>query len=288
MGELVFRQYDQAALDRHYDNAAKLDPAVLRAHRLRWAEQNGAVRAAFPCWLDIAYGDAPGERLDIFRGPGDGASPVQIYIHGGYWISNDKSDCSYVARGFVGAGFTTVVINYDLVPVVRIGAQVAQCRAAIAWVAANIADYGGDPARIYVTGHSAGGHLAVMSLLDRAPVRGVTSLSGLYDLEPVRCCFMQEKLNFTAAEVAAFSPVRHRPLNTEPRLLLAVGELEGEEWVRQMDELRQAWAPYFARLDAETLPGIDHFTMRGGLDDPGSAVCRMISRAMGVGEAVLF
>ena len=156
MSDVIFRQYDRAALDRQYDNAGKVDAEMLKAHRARWVEQSVRAREAIPCVLDVPYGTAAGERLDIFGPRGADLAPVQVYIHGGYWISNDKKDCSYVALGFVGAGFLTVVINYDLIPSVAMAEQVRQCRAALAWVHAHIREYGGDPEQIYVTGHSAG------------------------------------------------------------------------------------------------------------------------------------
>src|SRR5690348_7906555 len=132
MSDAIFRHYDRAALDRQYDNAGKISAETLQAHRARWVEQSARAREAISCVLDVPYGGAAGERLDIFRPGGGGLRPVQVYIHGGYWISNDKKDCSYVAFGFVGAGFVNVVINYDLIPSVAMAEQVRQCRAALA------------------------------------------------------------------------------------------------------------------------------------------------------------
>jgi len=88
----IFRQYDRAGLDREYDNAAKVSVEMLKSYRASWAETSRRARETIPCDLDLAYGPSPGERLDIFRPGQIGPAPVQIYIHGGYWISNDKSD----------------------------------------------------------------------------------------------------------------------------------------------------------------------------------------------------
>jgi arylformamidase len=259
----------------------------LTAFRARWAEQSLRARETISSVLDVPYGPAASERLDIFRPQQPGLAPVQIYIHGGYWISNDKKDCSYVAQGFVGAGFVNVVINYGLIPSASMAEQIRQCRAAVRWVAAHIGDYGGDPNRIYVTGHSAGGHLAVHLLTDPeiAPgrIKGITSLSGLYDLDPVRLSFVNEKLGLSEHDVAALSPVRLQPRDAGPRLLLTIGAREGDEYIRQMTEFAAAWRARMPHLVAVVIPDTDHFSMRAALDDADSNICRLIWNTMGAG-----
>ena len=167
--------------------------------------------------------------------------------------------------------------------------QVRQCRAALRWVAANIARYGGDPSQIYVTGHSAGGHLAVMLLTDPAGpppgLKGVASLSGLYDLEPVRLCFVNDKLNLSERDVATLSPIRQLPRATAPRLLLTVGGDEGDEFIRQATDLAAAWRRPMPQLACTVVPGINHFSMRAALNDAGSDISRLLWREMGAGRA---
>ncbi|MGB6536454.1 MAG: alpha/beta hydrolase [Xanthobacteraceae bacterium] len=289
MNPAIFRQYDRAALDRQYDNALKIGADALQAHRARWAEQSARARDTISCVLDVPYGRAAGEQLDIFRPRFADLAPVQIYIHGGYWISNDKGDCSYVALGFTAAGFLAVVINYDLIPNVAMAEQIRQCRAAVGWVHAHIREYGGDPDQIYVTGHSAGGHLAVSLLTDpdivRARIKGVTSLSGVYDLEPVRLSYVNDKLGLTEHEAVELSPVRLRPCDTSVPLLLTMGAREGDEYIRQHNDLAAAWRPAMPHLVAPIIPDTDHFTMRAALDDPSSDICRLIWKTMGKGTS---
>jgi arylformamidase len=289
MSAAIFRNYDRAALDRQYDNGLKVGAEWLNGQRARWAEQSACAREALSCTLDVPYDESSGERLDIFRPEQtSGLAPVQIYIHGGYWISNDKKDCSYVALGFTGAGFINVVINYTLIPGVRMHEQVRQCRAAIAWVYAHIRDYGGDSEQIYVTGHSAGGHLAVSLLTDPdivpGRIKGVTSLSGLYDLEPVRLSFVNEKLGLTERDVEELSPLRLKPRDTSPRLLLTMGAREGDEYIRQHNDLAAAWRSAMPQLVAPIIPDTDHFSMRAALDDPNSDICRLIWKTMSKGK----
>lgn len=284
----VFGSYDQAALDKEYDNVAKIPADRLAAYRKQWALDSQRARDTLPCVLDLKYGDTEGEALDIFRPEGADRAPVQIYIHGGYWIGNDKRDCSYVAHGFVAAGFVTVIINYGLIPTVTMRDQVEQCRRALRWVQENIQRYGGDENRIYVTGHSAGGHLATMLLCDPearpGSLKGIASLSGLYDLEPVRLCFVNQKLNLSEQDVAQLSPYRLSPTDTIPRLLLTVGGDEGPEYLRQMRCLEQAWSGCLA-IRAAVMPGMDHFSMRAVLDDPASVVSRIIGDTLLDGAA---
>jgi arylformamidase len=284
MNVMVFRNYDRAALDREYDNAGKVSVQTLDTYRVQWAEQSRRARETIRCDLDLAYGPSAGERLDIFRPQHSGLAPVQIYIHGGYWIRNDKNDCSYVALGFVVAGFVTVVINYSLIPAVGMAEQVRQSRAALRWVAQNIQRHGGDPERVYVTGHSAGGHLAVMLLTDpglpQGRVKGVTSLSGLYDLEPVRLSFMNEQIGLSEVDVATLSPILLQPKLTTPRLLLTIGGDEGEEYIRQTTEFAAAWRRFLPHLTAAVLPATNHFSMRAVLDSADSDVSRLIRREM--------
>ena len=150
---------DPAWLDLQYNNRARIPehPQIFD----RWARRSAEVRERLSRRLDIRYGDGPNETLDIF--PASVAdAPVLVFIHGGYWRSLDKSDFSFVAPSFVQRGAAVVIPNYALCPAVTIDQIAMQMAHALAWVHRNIALYGGDPGRIVVAGHSAGGHLAAM------------------------------------------------------------------------------------------------------------------------------
>ena len=115
MAKVVFREYDQQALDAEYNNREKVaDSADWLS---RYAVASAETRAMLDCRLDLAYGAHPGERLDVFPARG-GPAPVHVFIHGGYWHRLDKSDSSFVARAFQPAGAAVVVINYALIPTV--------------------------------------------------------------------------------------------------------------------------------------------------------------------------
>ena len=159
----IYAGYDQAGLDAQY-NLRPLVPHHAEVFE-RYQRDSALVVDGYEAELDVAYGPQPGERLDIFPALGtDGAAPVVTFIHGGYWRNKDKSDYRYLAPAFIEAGVTVAMINYTLAPHASMDEIVRQNRAAVAWLVDNIADHGGDPARIHVTGHSAGGHLVAMLL----------------------------------------------------------------------------------------------------------------------------
>ena len=158
--------HDAAWYEAQYDNRARVPASA--AILARWAEASALSRARMTCLLDQRYGDTPDEVLDVFPAQGDGA-PVLVFVHGGYWRALGKGDQSFVAPAFVQAGAMVVVPDYALCPAVTIEDIALQCTRALAWVWQHAARFGGDPSRIVVAGHSAGGHLAAMLLACRWP-----------------------------------------------------------------------------------------------------------------------
>ncbi len=262
-------------LEQQYNNRARV-PAHPE-HLARWARDSQQVRASAPCDLDIAYGPAPGERLDVFR-TARRRAPVVVFIHGGYWRSLDKADHSFVAPAFTRAGACVVVPNYDLCPAVTIPEITMQMVRALAWTWRHIADHGGDPNRISVAGHSAGGHLAVMMLAcqwdrfdRRLPADLVTralSISGLFDLEPVRRTpSLQVSLQLTPAQVRQASPALLPP-PPHGQLVSVVGGSESMEFLRHNEMIRRAWGPMRVPV-CEALPGLNHFSVVEAMTQPG-------------------
>ena len=146
---------------------------------------------------DLIYGDGPAEdaakhKLDLYLPKEKKAAPVFFFIHGGAWKSGDRAQYPAVGNRFAKAGILTVVPSYRLAPKHPHPAQIEDVAAAFAWTVAHIAEYGGDTNRIYVGGHSAGGHLAALLTLDErclrphglSPkiIRGTIGLSGVYNL----------------------------------------------------------------------------------------------------------
>lgn len=280
--------WDPAWLDRQYNNRALVPehPAIFE----RWAEASALARERMTVELDVAYGDTPGQTLDVFPAAAEG-SPVLVFIHGGWWRALDKRDHSFVAPAFVKAGAAVVVPNYDLCPAVGIDTIAMQMVRALVWTYRHARRFGGDPSRIVVAGHSAGGHLATMLLSCDWPSQGADlpsglvpaalSISGLYDLEPVRHIpFLGGDLRLTPALVRRLSPVRFpRPAG---RLVTAVGALESDEFRRHNGLMRAAWG-------ADTVPhveevaGTNHFTVVHALVDAGEPVHRLALDLLGLG-----
>lgn len=287
MGATVFRGYDQAALDWEYDNRRKVADAF--ECLARYARESATARAEFPCRLDIRYGPHASETLDVFPAATERPSPIQVFIHAGYWQWNDKSDFSFVARAFLPAGAAVVVINYGLMPSVTMDEIVEQCRAAIVWVCRNALSFGGDPNRLFISGSSAGGHLVAMLMatdwsafgVPADVIKGECGISGLYDLEPVRLCFLNEVLKLTAEEAQRNSPVHLAPESSGP-LLLAVGSLEGPEYHRQTNDLADAWQRCELRCHVLDLSGLNHFSILFQLEATESDLSRAILRQMGL------
>ncbi|MSP67713.1 MAG: alpha/beta hydrolase [Alphaproteobacteria bacterium] len=281
----LFRGYDRAALDREYDNRNKIPGFDLAAYVAGCGRRSRAVRERVSCVLDLAYGPGPAERLDIFRGRGQGPRPVMVFFHGGYWRAGRKADFSYVAGGLVGAGITTVIVGYPLLPSVTMDDLVACCRRALAWVWREIASHGGDPGRLHVSGHSAGGHLTAMMLttdwgviqgsLPADAIKGAVAFSGLYDLEPLRHCFINQTLALDEAAARRNSPALLAPRFRGP-LVLAVGAEEGPEFLRQNAALAAAWSGFGPAIRIRELAGEDHFSIRRRLDDSGDSTSRLL------------
>jgi arylformamidase len=241
--------------------------------------------------LDLAYGSDTSERLDVFTPKAAGA-PVLVYIHGGYWRALDKRDASFIAPPFVAAGAMVVVPNYALCPAASIEEIVGQQRAALAWVWRHVAAHGGDPARIVVAGHSAGGHLAAMMLATDWPgvdpglpadlVKGALSLSGVFELEPLRHApFLAPDLRLDAATAERLSP---SVLGAPKRPLFAlVGGDESEEFLRQNTLIAETWGPAAVPV-CEAVTGRHHMSVLRELAEPGSRTHRLALRLLGLDD----
>ena len=278
MGETIYKGFDQEALDDQLDNRKRVPEH--QDFFDRWAGGSAAARRDLDCALDLAYGASAGETLDLFPVPGESSAPLLAFIHGGYWQFLDKGDFSFLAPPFVEAGIAFASLNYDLAPAVGIPEITRQIRAALAWLAREGAAHGIDPGRLYVAGHSAGGHLAAMAALDgwaagqglnAHPIKAACSVSGLYELEPIRLSYQQEALKLDPAQVAEQSPGRLSPAGAAP-MICAVGAEESQEFLDQQAELVVAWTAAGASVAQVPLPGRNHFSAVEALGEPDHAL----------------
>ena len=198
--------------------------------------KSARVRDKLDCILNIPYGTGTLQKLDIFPSK-EKKGPVHIFIHGGYWRATeiDKNVYSHIAGPMVEAGATVVLVDYDLCPNVRITDIYAQIQEAVIWVYKNIAQYNGNSSKIFLSGHSAGGHLVGLMLMTDwkgkdtfLPVNlisGATSLSGIFDITPHRHTSIQSDIKLSSTEARAMSPMFLKPI-AKNSVILAVGQNE--------------------------------------------------------------
>jgi arylformamidase len=286
----IYRDYDQTDLDRQYDQRSRVPDA--EDYQAANARASAAARERLDCRLDVAYGEHADERLDIFPAAQSGA-PIQVFIHGGAWLRGDKSGSSLVAEGFVAAGVTTIVTGFSLASKVSLDEMVRQNRAAIAWVARNAGQFGGDAGRIHVTGQSSGGHLAAMMLttdwqtahrLPAGLIKGGTCLSGIYDLLPVRLSHRNSYLGLDEAAARRNSPIHHIP-NLAIPLIVAYAEHDLDEFRRQSREFAAEWRAKGHRCTEIDMAGMNHFENVRALADPTTPLMQAVLAMMGVGPA---
>ena len=226
--------------------------------------------------LDIAYGEEPRNRLDLFL-PGTTPKGLVVFIHGGYWMESDKSCWSYLANGAVSRGFAVAMPSYTLCPEARIGGIVKEIAAAIGTAAAMI------DGPLMLTGHSAGGHLASRMVSDTSPlnpdvarrIRRVVSISGLHDLRPLMVTEMNAPRAIDAREAIAESPALLRPMNGI-RITCWVGGGERSEFLRQSALLANIWTGLGATTCSVVEPDRHHFNVVDGLADPDHPLTRAL------------
>ena len=285
MGEPIYRGYDQESLDLEYDMRIRCPHFAETFVRLE--VDSARVVERFECRLDVPFGERELERLDIW--PGGGGAPILLFIHGGYWRAFDKSTFRFVAERFVEAGACVVLDNYDLCPHVTMDTITEQNRQALAWIWNHASEIGGDPDRIHVTGHSAGGHLTAMLVaadwarygLPPAPIRNACALSGLFDLEPLRRSYLNADLRMDDETARRNSPIHHIP-DSAPELIVAVGGGETDEFRRQSQSFADAWK---ARgLDGEYLEVLDcdHVNVCAEYQRLDSPLTRVLFERMGL------
>jgi arylformamidase len=294
-GPPVFLDYDQAALDAAYDQAAyapnreqlierRINDSAITRRRIGEPER-------------VAYGPAEIERLDIYRS-GRAAAPVFIFIHGGAWRSGRSKEFASPAEMFLAAGALYVVPDFAWVQDVggNLIVLADQVRRAVAWIYENVAKFGGDPTRLYVGGQSSGGHLAAVALttdwqrdfnLPADIIKGGMCISGMYDLEPVRLSARSRYVAFDDATVAALSPIRHLDRLRAP-LVVAYGTCETPEFQRQNREFAAAVESAGKKVRLLVGEHYNHFELPETLGNPygllGRAALSLMGLTMGGGS----
>lgn len=280
--------HDAAYYESLFNNRAAV-PEFQR-HFDGWATRSAQARRELDVELDVPYGDDRMETMDIFRPRGE-ARAMLMFIHGGYWRSLDKKDHSFVAAPLVNAGAAVAAINYSLCPAVRIEDIVIQVLRAGAWLYRNAAEVGAPRNRLFVAGHSAGGHLSAMCMAAQWPrfsrglpekvMQGALSISGIYDLTPlVRTPSINADLRLSEAEALRASPAFMPPATRAP-VYIAVGGREIGGFTQSHALLAERWAPVIA--GDVSCPEDNHFSILERFADPASELCRTALGMMGLG-----
>lgn len=190
---------------------------------------------------NVSYGSGANEKLDLFFP----SAPIQscavhLFIHGGYWRMFSKDVFSFIADTVTACGAIAAIMEYDLMPAVRMEKIVGQVRQAFSWLHQNAGHYGGDPQQLSVSGHSAGAHLATFSFTAEQDVvpSSALLLSGIYDLGPLQNSFLKSLIALTDEEVGRFSPIRQQH-SAAPRISIVYGENETEPFMKQASNFSQ-------------------------------------------------
>ena len=236
-------------------------------HLLEWADRTiGSTEGTAVASSGVAYGTNPAQRLDVIVPNAPGPHPVIVFFHGGGWHSGRPEDYRFVGRLFARAGYVVVLPGYRLVPDGIYPRMLEDGAAALAWTRAEVARFGGDPEQVYLIGHSAGAHTAVMLGLERqwlgrqgVPdgfVKGVVGLSGPYDFHP----FTTDSARNAFGHVA--DPAVTQPISfvrgDAPPMLLLTGDADTTVKPRNSRVLAKALTEAGARAELAVLPGVDH------------------------------
>jgi len=274
-GPLVFLDYDQVELDASYDQI-RYEPMIARVSQ-RLASTSEAVRGRIGAPQRLAYGPSEIEKLDIYRTKAANA-PVFVFVHGGLWQIGAAKDYAYPAEMFVAAGAHYVALDFTNVNDAGgdLGVMAAQVRRGIAWVAKNAASFGGDPGRIYIGGHSSGGHLCGVALitdwqrefdLPADVIKGGLCMSGMYEMTPVRLSWRRAYVKFTDAMADAMSAQRHIDKLGTP-IVVTYGSFETPDFQRQSRDFAAAVKSAGKPVELIEAPNYAHLEMCESLGNP--------------------
>lgn len=224
----------------------------------------------------VPYGDAASQTVDVVVPPHAGeAPPMLVFFHGGYWQELSKADSRFAAWDCVQRGWAFAAVDYTLAPLASLPEIIEECRRARRTLHRETATLGFDPTRIFVTGSSAGAHLAAMVATDpdgpADPVRGAVLVSGIFELEPLIGTSIDDALTLDAATAAEYSPLR---LDTAgfPATVIAYGADETSEFKAQSEAFARALRDTGTTAPTLEVPGRNHFDVILDLAAPNTVL----------------
>ncbi len=286
-GPNVWMNMDQIELDAAYDQSfyAPLARQILA----RAVSNSELVRRRLGPPQRESYGSSDIEKLDVFRTKRPKA-PIFLFIHGGAWLHGGAKDYAYAAETYVNAGAHFVVPDFISVDKANgdLRVMAEQVRRAIAWTYKNAANFDGDPERLYIGGHSSGGHLCGVALvtdwqrefgLPPTIVKGGACMSGMYDMKPVRLSKRGNYVHFNDEMEQAMSSQRHLDLIRAP-IVVTYGTNETPEFQRQNRDFAAALKAADKPVELIEAANYNHFEMMESVGNPygpnGRAVLAMM------------
>lgn len=243
---------------------------------------------------NLQYGTSETQTLDLFLPTHKSKRKLHVYIHGGYWQELSKNESSFAATTFQQAGCHFAALNYTLAPDATLTQIVDEVKQAILWLYKNADQYGYDNSEIYLSGSSAGAHLALLMALvdwqkvdtqvsDFNPVAGICAVSGIYDLAPLLNTYINEPLRLTTDEVITLSPLKliSAKIPSSP-IILAYGNNETSEFKRQSDELYYHYQQRKVPIIKQEIQGRNHFDVILDLSDTDSWLAKQVFKQMNI------
>ena len=285
--DYIYRGFDQTELDAQYRASATVPN--MQDFIDDYASLSAIARDTLDCRIGLKYGPNTEESLDLFPVSSIKDAPLFVFIHGGYWRMLSKNESSFMAPNLVDHGVAVAAINYTLVPPADIDQIVVECRRAIKWLYQNATRYGVDPNRIYVGGSSAGGHLSGMVVaggwqqeygLPTDVIKGGVPMSGLFDMDPIVKCFVNDWMQMSTADGKRNSPIQNLPINGCP-LIVAVGGDETDEFRRQSKDFSDLWRKKGWNADYLECQGLHHFNAPLELCNSDSVLTHKLLAMMG-------
>ena len=273
----VWKGMDLKELERQYSPSRwshRLTEAqCVPAHVQCVTERSIEAREQVATELDVAYGKSEKEKLDVFAKGVPKDAPIFVYIHGGYWQLVDLESSSFMATSLTKAGAVVVSVGYDLAPAVTMDEIVAQIKRAVAYIM-HMAKRRGSKG-VYLCGHSAGAHLAVMAMIadwmseymmSSKLLTGAILISGVFDVRPIVKTYINDAIKMTEEDAVRNSPLLNLNETIFKRLshmdvLIAVGEHESEEFKRQSNDFGDILKRNGIQTEIKIIPDTDHFNV---------------------------